>query len=79
VLPLDGPATSLKIQAMQCYASQFREFFLSGPDCAAQLRHHAALQSLQCPAAERVWAPADAACSSVEKSDTQVTQSRVAP
>ena len=70
VLLLDAQALTLKIRAMQCYGSQFREFFKDGADCAQQLHDHASRMALPAAAAERIWTPAFAGKGLVEESDT---------
>lgn len=48
-----------KVAAMQCYASQFREFFLGPDDCADQLRAYTATYApAGVAAAERTWTTA---------------------
>ena len=74
VLLLDEQVLAFKIRAMQCYASQFREFFKDGADCAQQLRDHASRMAAPAAAAERIWTPAFAGNGLVEESDTQPTR-----
>lgn len=46
---------SRKVAAMQCYASQFKEFFLDRADCSAQLQAYAASFAPAGTVAERYW------------------------
>jgi len=48
---------ALKVDAMQCYSSQFREFFIDRADCEAQLRAYAAGFAPGAAMAERYWTP----------------------